>query len=83
MSALTDFLIARIDEDERTAGRATPAPWVPVPAGDGSDRWNVAARGAGVARLFVMGEPSRRGRQVRVRRPFVSRPQRTTRLVRG
>src|SRR3954447_20235096 len=44
MSALTDFLLARIDEDERTAGQATPGPWVPVPVGD-ADRWNVAPRG--------------------------------------
>jgi hypothetical protein len=53
MSALTDFLLARIDEDERTAGWATPAPWVHVPAGGGTDRWNVEARGAGVAHRDV------------------------------
>jgi uncharacterized protein DUF6221 len=43
---LAAFLLARIDDDRRQAEQATPGPWHDVRIDDGTDGWNVEARGA-------------------------------------
>ncbi len=50
---LADFLLARIDDDQRQAEQATPGPWQTVRIDDTTDGWNVQARGRDGSRSDV------------------------------
>ncbi len=58
---LADFLLARIDDDQRQAEQATPGPWQSVQTDDTTHGWNVEARGRGGIRYDVAVDHARPG----------------------
>jgi hypothetical protein len=56
---LAGFLLARIDDDQRRAEQATPGPWRSLRISDGTDGWNVEARGGDGIRYDVAVDHAR------------------------